>query len=135
MKKFIVLPLLLIFLLTGCGIFTINPQIETILEQMVARRLAFELAKDNQEIIVPGIAICNVILRAPDKAMIDVYLQDATKKLTNYVASDPLLQADLLMLLGMITIKTPEGPDLNLIILKNAAEGFKTGLLMAERKE
>ncbi|MBU0959808.1 MAG: hypothetical protein KKB31_07715 [Nanoarchaeota archaeon] len=131
MKKFIVLPLLLIFLI-GCAGIQLKQEVTDVIVTMAARRLAYELAKQDQSIIRPGIIICDTLMATEDLKKADEVTAYAIAKLSELIGNDPLLKQDLTDLLSLVEIKITGPP--NLPKLKNAAAGFKTGLLMAERK-
>jgi len=128
MKKLIVLPMLLIFLI-GCAGIQLNDT-QSILGEIAARRIAYSLARSNPEIIGPGIAICDGILKSSGESTLRL-ANGAMILLIDTVGDDPMLKADLSTLLSIINISMPEKlPDST--ILKAAASAFKAGLEAAK---
>lgn len=128
MKKLIII--LSIFAITACSMVEIKPVVD-LAERIAARRLAYEIAKNNPEIIIPGLAICDRLTASEGQEAIDLTAY-ATAELIKLVGDDPMLMADLSDLLSMIEIK-PMGA-IDIPKLKTAAVGFKQGLLMAREK-
>ena len=130
MKKLIVIPFIMIFLISCAGIQLNDTQ--SILGEIAARRLAYSLAKSNPEIILPGLVICDGILKSSGESTIRL-ANGALILLIDTVGDDPMLKADLATLLGVINISMPEKlPDST--ILKAAASAFKVGLEAAKER-
>ena len=132
MKRLVVLSIV-VFMLAGCAGIQIKQDVADMVEIMAARRLAFELAKQDPGIIKPGIIICDSLIGSVDPDETENITLYAIEKLTEYVGNDPLLKQDLTDLLNIIEIETPGG-QIDIPKLKKIATGFKQGLLMAQRK-
>jgi len=130
MRKFIILPVLLIFLI-GCAGIQLNDT-QSILGEIAARRIAYSLARSNPEIILPGLVICDGILKSSGESTARL-ANNALILLINTVGDDPMLKADLSTLLSVINISMPEKlPDSTM--LKSVASAFKVGLDAAKQR-
>jgi len=131
MKKLIII--FTIITLAGCSMVGIRSDVSDVAERIIARRLAYEIARENPEIIKPGLIICDTILDESNTSTLQNHYAYIVSALSDYTASDPMLRADLMDLLSMLEIKTPDKPvSISVDKLKTAVVGFKQGLEAAK---
>ena len=135
MKKLIICLALLAFIVPiGCSSLQIgNEQTQEVIIEIAARNLAYQIAKKNPDIVVPGIAFCRGFLEVTgDKAQTVILLDKAMEYLAERIGGDDLLMADMMTLAKLLGLNL-DLPDLSLDIpklrlVKVAVSGFLSGL-------
>jgi len=131
MKKLIVIPFIMIFLISCAGIQLNDTQ--SILGEIAARRLAYSLAKAHPEIIPTGIAICEGMMGSSGDNL-NALTYKALDLLVMKMGDDPMLQADLLLVLKLTGMGNIDAPIPNQALIKQAASAFKVGLEAAKER-
>jgi len=122
MKKLFVL--LTCFCLVGCASLKLTGTAQDIAEMVIGKRIAYEIAYQNPELINDGIAFCDMILETD--ADINALINLALKRLREEVEKkgDKLLISDLELI--MSAIKIEGGFDMEKVT--NFVIGFQMGL-------
>ena len=116
--------LILAITLCGCASIEINKEAEDVLIKSAARTLGYKTAQKFPDEKTVAIAFIDVLLVTEDEGL-DPIIDQGLKYLVMRYAKDPLLQANLMDLKGMVKIETGEY-DIGKV--RMAAAAFREGL-------
>lgn len=126
MKKFAVLMIGFVFLLTSCATVKIGQEGQEVLAKISARRIGHYLQTKQPEIAKECLPVAKAFV---DKQESSGLFKDFVLAVTDGI-DDPLLKADIEDLLSMIEIQGPEIPENYATVLEAAMNGFHQGLTM-----
>ena len=123
MKK-IILCLCLSYFFIGCAGIQFTGNTKAIVEQMAGKRLAYELAYKNPQLIEDGMKFCDIILTT--KTSYDYLVTKGLERLEQEVSkkSDKMLVSDLKLMMGNVRVNG----EFDREKVKNFVIGFKYGL-------
>lgn len=118
-----------LFAAFSCSSVRVDTDTKQVVAKIAARTLGYEAAKRYPEVVAPARLFCQVVATAENGGMADALKNQAVVYLTEKVEMDPILWANLRLLVE--DVRFEGDPDLDLQILKFVAAAFAEGLEMA----
>lgn len=129
MKKRVFAVLVGLMLFVGCAGFQL-PSADQAAVQIVAQRIGYYVAKNNPSIVPQAKLIALGVTSSQDPELMKVALNLAVKELTKQFPTDPLLAADLNIIISSVKLNQP-GIKLNLEQVTPIINAFINGMDVA----